>query len=59
MNKKGINIALSFLLALFGALLIYYARGKNNTDTAMGIALIVYAVARLLMYYYFGRKKDD
>ena len=59
MNKKGINIALSVLLGLFGALLIYYARGKNNTDTAMGVVLMVYAIARLLMYGYFGRKKDD
>ena len=57
MNKKGINIALSVILALFGGLLIYYAHGKNNTDTAMGAVLIVYAAARLMMYGYFGRRE--
>ncbi len=55
------SFLLSVLLVLFGILMMYRGlaqkTGEMNTDTALGVVLIVYGISRYFLYSRLGRPR--
>lgn len=61
MSRK-FNFVLSALIVVFGLLMLYTGiaerAAKMNTNTALGIVLVVYGITRYFLYSRLGRPND-
>lgn len=59
---RNLSVVLSVLLVLFGLLMLYTGMHdraeKANVDTALGVVLIVYGIARYFLFSRMQRPRD-